>query len=84
MWRLFYLGVCGAMLAGIIHIVIILLIPTFSSKDAARQIAKIGEVNQFQLIEDGRKIGISDSDPYFRLAVCRFDLIIQSTYLVEL
>ena len=73
-WRPVYLTICGLLLAGIVHITIILLIPSLGSRDAAKQIANVGAIERFQLIEDGRKIGISDSDPFFRLAVCQFDL----------
>lgn len=69
-----YLLMCGLMLAGIVHITIILLIPLFGSRDAAKQISQFSKIGQFQLIQDGRQIGISDRDPYFQLSVCRYDL----------
>ncbi len=72
--RLIYLGVCSLILAGIIHIVIILLIPSLGSKDAAKQIAAKLDTHQFYHIGDGNAFGISTSDPYLKLSVCKFDL----------
>lgn len=73
-WRPIYILMCGLILAGIVHIAIILLIPFLGSRDAAQQISQNSRVGAFQLIEDGRQVGISDRDPFFHLAVCRYDL----------
>lgn len=72
--RSLYLLFCGLILGGIIHIVIILLIPSLGSRDAARQIGKLGNLTSFQYIENGSKVGIANIDPFFKLSVCRFDL----------
>ncbi len=73
-WRPVYLLVCGLILAGIVHIAIIFLIPFLGSRDAAQQISEYSRIGQFQLIQDGQQVGISDRDPFFHLAVCRYDL----------
>ncbi len=73
-WRILYLSTCSLVLAGIVHIAIIFLIPALGSKDAARRISEFGQPGQLQRIRDGQDIGISDRDPFFQLAVCRYDL----------
>lgn len=80
--RVFYLLLCGLFLAGIVHITIILLIPHLGSKDVANRIASLESINSFELIGDGRKIGIANSDPYFQLAVCKFDLTTNAIQIV--
>ncbi|MEM7288958.1 MAG: hypothetical protein AAF412_01090 [Pseudomonadota bacterium] len=70
--RLLYLGVCGLALAGIIHIVIILMIPVLGSRDAARQIMSTLPELKFQTIRNDEQGFISSADPYFEMAVCRF------------
>jgi uncharacterized membrane protein len=72
--RAVYLGICGLLLAGIIHIVVILLIPHFGSRDAARKIMNSGTNLQFDTLNAASGITISDHDPFFRKAVCRYDL----------
>lgn len=73
-WRAFYLVLCGLFLAGIVHVAVILLIPEFGSKDAARQIVGSDDLLRFELINDDTGIRVGDADPFFRTAVCRFDL----------
>jgi uncharacterized membrane protein len=72
--RLIYLFFCGLLLAGIIHIIIILLIPYFGSKDAAKQISRQLVSQKFYYINDGKSLGISNTDPFLKLSVCKFDL----------
>ena len=72
--RLIYLSICGLILAGIIHIIIILLIPSLGSKDAAKQIASKLTSQEFHYIDDGSKLGISNNDPFLKLSVCKYDL----------
>jgi len=72
--RLFYLTICGLLLAGIIHIIIVLLIPKLGSKDAAKQIASKLSSDKFYFIDDGKSLGISNTDPFLKLSVCKFDL----------
>lgn len=72
--RLLYLTICSLILAGIVHIIIILLIPSLGSKDAAKQISSTFTTNKFHYINDGKRVGISNSDPFLKLSVCKFDL----------
>lgn len=73
-FRLFYLVVCGLVLAICIHIVIVLLIPLFGEKDAAKRIMESAKLNQFEVLTGNEQFGQSNGDPFFKLAVCRFDL----------
>jgi len=72
--RLLYIAVCSLLFAGIIHIVIIMLIPYVSSKDAARLISQNGKPNEVTVIGETGRIKISERDPFFKLALCRYDL----------
>ena len=72
--RLIYLTVCGLLLAGIIHIIIILMIPSVGERDAAKQISKKISTLNIQYLDDGSQIGISNADPFLKLSVCKFDL----------
>ena len=72
--RLIYLTVCGLLLAGIIHIIIILMIPSVGERDAAKQISNKINTLQMKYLDDGSQIGISNIDPFLKLSVCKFDL----------
>ena len=72
--RAAYLGLCGLLFAGIVHIAVILLIPHVGSKDAAKKIIGSGQTLEFELIEDKSSLQIADDDPFFKTAVCRFNL----------
>lgn len=72
--RLIYILSCGLMLAVIVHILIILLIPFFGERDAAKQISKGFSPGKFHLIENETNIGIANKDPHMKLSVCNFDL----------
>lgn len=73
--RLIYLSICSLILAGIIHIIIILLIPSLGSRDAAKQIANKLDTHKFYSIVDENQLGISNKDPFLKLSVCKFDLL---------
>jgi len=72
--RILYLGVCGLIFAGIVHIIIILLIPSLGSRDAAKQINANLAPEIFHFVDDGKNIGIANRDPFVKLSICRFDL----------
>lgn len=72
--RLFYLILCGLVLAGIVHIAIVLMVPFFGDRDAARRIATKAPLNQFVDFDQSGKEILPDGDPFFRMASCRFDL----------
>lgn len=72
--RFIYLGICGILLAGIIHITIILLIPTLGDRDAAKQIAQKLTTEKFHYVGNGSRLGISNGDPFLKISICKFDL----------
>ncbi|MDJ0613801.1 MAG: DUF1254 domain-containing protein [Rhizobiaceae bacterium] len=72
--RVLYYGLCGVVLAGIVHIAIILLIPNFGKRDAARQIVETLPELEFVKLNGSSGINISAADPFFELSACRFKL----------
>lgn len=74
--RYLYILVSGIILAGIIHISIILLIPNYGSRDAWNIISANGEMWEFHTTsKDGRLAGtLEDTDPYFKMGTCAFNL----------
>lgn len=74
-WRAAYLLACMIVLAAITHITIVLLIPTFGTKDAFALLSKSTDLFSFKQISSSDKhLPLSDSDPFFSYGVCRFDL----------
>ncbi len=74
--RLLYLAAVTLLVAGIVHIVIVLLIPSYAAKDAW---AKLGSADNFwkfaPVSSTGRKdITLPLLDPAFSVSACRFDL----------
>lgn len=72
--RILYFSICGIFLAGIIHIAVILLIPTLGKRDAAKQIVETLPELEFVDLANAEGITIAAADPFFELAVCRFSL----------
>jgi uncharacterized membrane protein len=71
---LFAIG--GLLLGGIIHIAIILLVPSYSTRDAWTSVGRFGDDNQFHLLpraEPGTE-ALPYLDPGMAHAVCRFAL----------
>ena len=73
-FSILYLAACSLVFAIIIHICIIFFIPLFGAKDAAKRIMQNSNINSFELLTGNQKFGQSNSDPFFRLATCQFDL----------
>ena len=57
---------------------IILLIPTFGTKDASDQLSQNNEVWDFVTLSSEGAANIADVDPFFEIGACRFDLNIDS------
>ncbi|MBL4598708.1 MAG: DUF1254 domain-containing protein [Rhizobiaceae bacterium] len=72
--RIIYNLVCGLVLAGIIHIIIILLIPTFGTKDASDQLAQNNSLWEFVTLSSVKASNIAEIDPFFEIGACRYDL----------
>jgi len=73
-WSIVYIVFCSLLFAGIVHIAIVMLIPHLSSKDAVRIISQNGKPNEVILIGETGKVKINERDPFFKLALCRYDL----------
>ena len=76
MKRLLYSLVIGLVIAGIVHIVVILIIPSYAARDAWTKLATAGGSWQFTVVAQGNQ---SQSilplvDPSFSIAACRYDL----------
>ncbi len=74
--RYLYMLVCGLILAGIVHISVILLIPNYGSRDAWNIISKKNDMWIFSNLSgnaDGAN-GLEDTDPYIKMGACTFNL----------
>ena len=67
------LGLVGA---GIVHIAVLLLVPTFTEQNAWSRLAESSDLYQVTRVDaGGTPIPMSGSiDPLFQAAACRFDL----------
>jgi uncharacterized membrane protein len=74
-WRLIYYLVCTLALAVIAHIVIVLLIPLYGTRDAFALLSGQTELMEFQILDNAAADSpLIDLDPFFAYGVCRFDL----------
>ncbi|WP_350333373.1 DUF1254 domain-containing protein [Coralliovum pocilloporae] len=66
----------GLVLGGILHIIIILLIPHHASRDAWSQVGKLGPTDAFHPVPQSiaGAAGLAEQDPFLIQAVCRFSL----------
>ncbi len=76
MGRLLLALIVGIVGAGITHILILLLIPVMSERDAWAQLSSVSDTYAFVPLQagDDRVSPISSVDPLFQAAACRFDL----------
>ncbi|MEM7214856.1 MAG: hypothetical protein AAF423_04870 [Pseudomonadota bacterium] len=72
--RLFYLLICSIVMGVVAHICIILLVPLLGEKDAARKILASVPTGKFEKLADIKDIEILNSDPFFEIATCKFDI----------
>ena len=85
MKRALYILAVSLVLAGIVHIVVVMLIPSYADKDAWAKLASRGEEWQFAIVAEPGSELKSDLplvDPSFGIAACRFDLS-ESPLVVE-
>jgi uncharacterized membrane protein len=74
-WRIFYYAVCALVLAAIVHICVVLLIPTYGTRDAYAVISRKTDPFAFRQIDtSSRDTPLSDVDPFFTYGICRFEL----------
>lgn len=76
MLRFVYAALVGLIGAGIVHIVVVLLVPGFSDNDAWSRLAAVADLNRVVRLnaEKGRQLSVGPIDPLFSAAACRFDL----------
>lgn len=78
--RIFTLQVLFAVVTGLIgaallHLVIVLLLPDFSERDAYTRVLAEGEIHRFhRLGESPDRAGLSKDDPFVEVSVCAFDV----------
>jgi len=76
MLRLIYAVALGLVGAGIVHIVILLLLPYYAERDAWTLISEAGP--EYSMVQLNRSAAgatvLSDADPLFEVGACRFDL----------
>lgn len=80
--RSIYLLICSLVLAGIVHITIVLLIPLFSKQDVAKKILGTLPNGGFHTLAKFPETNIKGQDPFFKSVVCKFDLT-EDSYLIE-
>ena len=73
MLRLFYALIVGIIGAGIVHIVVLMLLPQFSDRDAWSRLALASALYEPVRI-DGAASALKSEDPLFVATACRFDL----------
>ncbi|GEO84341.1 MULTISPECIES: DUF1254 domain-containing protein [Alphaproteobacteria] len=73
--RFLYAVLTGLIGAAILHIVIILSLPNFTGKDAFTRVKAMGPAHRFISLPDkADAAGLSNVDPFLKVAVCHFDL----------
>ena len=77
MMRMVYLTVVGLVLGGVIHILTVLLIPSYASKDAWATLASQGKAWETFVVSlpgADSETKLASTDPSFGIAACRFNL----------
>jgi uncharacterized membrane protein len=81
-WRALFFAAAVAVVAGIVHISVLLLIPLFGVKDAYANIEKSFAPFKFQPVKGaGSGRILSDTDPFFEYGSCRFELARSGMYM---
>lgn len=72
--RISYLILCILVLAGIVHISVVLLVPAYGARDAARNVMAETPLTRFVTeTNDNEKLFVN-GDPFFEIASCKYDL----------
>ena len=82
MHRLAFTLLAGLVGAGIVHIVVLLLLPQFSERDAWSRLAMAADLYRVVRIDAnaGQPPVVETLDPLFYAAACRFDLRSDAMY----
>lgn len=75
MLKVLFAVLIGLVGAALLHIVIILSLPNFTGRDAYTRVMRQGPANRFIALEARPdETGLSNDDPFLRVAVCHFDV----------
>ncbi|MBX3575872.1 MAG: DUF1254 domain-containing protein [Rhizobiaceae bacterium] len=76
MHRVLYAVLVGLVGAGIVHVVILLLLPTYSQRDAWSRLTEMADMYGVAPIDvmPGERPLLRTADPFFHSVACRFDL----------
>ncbi|MBX3581282.1 MAG: DUF1254 domain-containing protein [Rhizobiaceae bacterium] len=76
MHKLLYALLVGLVGAGIVHIVVLLLLPQFSERDAWGSLAETADLYKAVRVDEGNGVAplVRLEDPLFSASACRFDL----------
>lgn len=76
MHRVLYAVLVGLVGAGIVHVVILLLLPSYSQRDAWSRLTEMADLYGVTPIDvpPGERPLLRSADPFFRSVACRFDL----------
>ncbi len=81
--RLVYAVITGLIGAALLHIIIILALPHYTGRDAFTRVKALGPSNRFVSLKDHSDLapteraegqGLSNTDPFLKVAACHFDL----------
>ena len=75
--RIIYFSLCVLVLAGLVHVAIVLLIPVYGTRDAYALLTQQTEMLGFKPIPYGENGPLAETDPFFAYGVCRFELVDQ-------
>ncbi|MEZ5872394.1 MAG: hypothetical protein R3D32_11265 [Nitratireductor sp.] len=74
-WRGIYYALCTLVVAGIVHIAVVLLVPEFGTKDAYAMISgKLAPLDFKPVNNKDSALKLSDIDPFFSYGACSFEL----------
>lgn len=74
-WRIAYYVLCALVLAGIVHICVVLLVPAYGTRDAYAVISRQTDPFAFRQIDAAAgDTALSDVDPFFSYGICRYEL----------
>lgn len=78
-----FAAVTGLVGAALLHIIIILALPSFTGQDAYTRVQAEGPENAFYSLPDmSQGEGLANLDPYVKVAVCHFDVTTQPVRFV--
>jgi len=74
--RILYAILVGLVGAGIVHIAILMMLPSFSERDAWSRLSELAELYGVASVDvlPGDQPIMRSADPFFRAVACRFDL----------